>query len=117
MSCLGAAFPAVSVSCVWQADPPDLTGIPVGYCDLRAVFSKSRSASLPLHRPYDCAIDLLHLRVGYTPFPCPEKEAMDQYIRQSLQAGLIRHSSSPAGAGFLFVQKKDGSLRPCIDLY
>ncbi len=40
---------------------------------------------------------------------------MDRYIRESLQAGLIRHSSSPAGAGFFFVQKKDGSLRPCID--
>ncbi|KAI7791583.1 hypothetical protein IRJ41_025951 [Triplophysa rosa] len=40
---------------------------------------------------------------------------MDRYIRDSLQAGLIHRSSSPAGAGFFFVQKKDGSLRPCID--
>ncbi len=40
---------------------------------------------------------------------------MDWYIRESLQTGLIRHSSSPAGAGFFLVQKKDGSLRPCID--
>lgn len=39
---------------------------------------------------------------------------MDKYIRESLDAGLIRPSSSPAGAGFFFV-KKDGSLRPCID--
>ncbi|KAL0161469.1 hypothetical protein M9458_045194, partial [Cirrhinus mrigala] len=37
------------------------------------------------------------------------------YIHESLEAGLIRPSSSPAGAGFFFVQKKDGSLRPCID--
>jgi len=30
-------------------------------------------------------------------------------------AGIIRPSSSPVGAGFFFVGKKDGSLRPCID--
>jgi hypothetical protein len=40
---------------------------------------------------------------------------MEDYIRDSLAAGLIRPSSSPAGAGFFFVGKKDGSLRPCID--
>lgn len=39
---------------------------------------------------------------------------MTAYI-DSLRAGLIRPSSSPAGAGFFFVGKKDGSLRPCID--
>ncbi len=118
MSCLGAAFPAVSVSCVSQADPPDLTGVPAEYCDLCAVFSKYRATSLPPHRPYNCAIDLLP---GTSPpkgrlysLSGPEREAKDRYI-QSLQAGLIRHSSSPVGAGFFFVQKKDGSLCPCID--
>ena len=41
---------------------------------------------------------------------------MEKYIGESLAAGLIRPSSSPAGAGFFFfVGKKDGSLRPCID--
>ncbi len=59
VSCLGAAFPAFSVSCVPQVDPSDLTGVPAEYCDLRADFSKSRATSLPPHRPYDCAIDLL----------------------------------------------------------
>ncbi len=99
--------------------PPDLTGVPAEYCDLRAVFSKSRATSLPPHRLYDCAIDLLP---GTSPpkgrlysLSGPEREAMDRYIRESLQAGLICHSSSPAGAGFFFMQKKDGSLRPCID--
>jgi len=29
------------------------------YLNLKEVFSKSRAASLPLHRPYDCATDLL----------------------------------------------------------
>lgn len=40
---------------------------------------------------------------------------MEVYIKESLEAGLIRPSTSPAGAGFFFVGKKDGGLRPCID--
>ncbi len=40
---------------------------------------------------------------------------MEKYISDSLAAKIIRPSSSPAGAGFFFVKKKDGSLRPCID--
>lgn len=75
--------------------------------------------SLPPHRPYDCAIDLLP---GTSPpkgrlysLSGPEREAMERYISDSLLAGLIRPSFSPAGAGFFFVEKKDGSLRPCTD--
>ncbi|XP_053575173.1 uncharacterized protein LOC128664360, partial [Bombina bombina] len=33
----------------------------------------------------------------------------------NLARGFIRPSSSPVGAGFFFVGKKDGGLRPCID--
>ncbi len=40
---------------------------------------------------------------------------MEAYINESLAAGIIRPSTSPAGAGFFFVGKKDGGLRPCID--
>ena len=40
---------------------------------------------------------------------------MNNYIDISLKAGIIRPSSSPAGAGFFFVGKRDGTLRPCID--
>ncbi|KAI2661152.1 Transposon Tf2-6 polyprotein [Labeo rohita] len=117
--CLGPASPPVSVSPVLQVEAADLTGVPGEYCDLGLVFSKSRATSLPSHRPFDCTIDLLP---GTSPprrrlfsLSGPEREAMDKYIQESLKAGLIRHSSSPAGAGFFFVKKKDGSLRPCID--
>lgn len=74
---------------------------------------------LPPHRPYDCAIDLLP---GTTPprgrlysLSGPEREAMEKYIGDALKGGFIRPSSSPAGAGFFFVDKKDKSVRPCID--
>lgn len=40
---------------------------------------------------------------------------MEKYINDSLAAGIICPSSSPLGAGFFFVGKKDGSLHPCID--
>ncbi|KAG1958060.1 retrotransposable element [Pimephales promelas] len=97
----------------------DLSNVPAEYLDLKEVFSKSRAASLPPHRPYDCAIDLLP---GKSPpkgklfsLSIPEREAMEKYISDSLAAKFIRPSSSPAGAGFFFVGKKDGSLRPCID--
>ena len=86
---------------------------------LDPVFSKQRGLSLPPHRPYDCAIDLL----PGSPYPGSrlynlsrtEQVTMEEYIQDSLAAGLIRPSSSPLGAGFFFVGKKDGSLRPCID--
>ena len=45
----------------------------------------------------------------------PERESMEDYIGESLAAGIIRPSSSPVGAGFFFVSMKDRSLRPCID--
>ena len=89
------------------------------YHDLRLVFSKETALSLPPHRPYDCPIDLF----PGAPLPtsrlynlsCPEKEAMELYITDSVAAGIIRPSSSPVGAGFFFFNKKDKSLRPCID--
>lgn len=45
----------------------------------------------------------------------PECAAVEEYITNSLAAGIIRPSSSPLGAGGFFVGKKEGSLRPCID--
>lgn len=67
----------------------------------------------------DCPIDLISgstIPKGYLyTLSGPEKAAMTEYIETSLKAGLIRTSSSAAGAGFFFVAKKDGSLRPCID--
>ncbi len=117
-SCLVSACSSVSVS-VFQEEAMNLSNVPTEYLDLKEVFSKSRAASLPPHRPYDCAIELMP---GKTPpkgklysLSAPERGAMEKYISDSLATGFIRPSSSPAGAGFFFVGKKDGSLRPCID--
>lgn len=37
-------------------------------------------------------------------------------ICESLASGLVHPLSSPVGAGFFFVKKKDGTPRPCIDI-
>ena len=93
--------------------------IPAEYQDLLEVCSKARATSLPPQHPYGCAIDFLP---GTTPprgrlysLFGPETKAMEEYIEDSLAAGRIGPSASPAGAGFLFVDKKDKTLRPCID--
>lgn len=83
------------------------------------MFSKEKAKSLPPHRPYNCGIDLL----PGAPLPTsrlysilkPEREAMESYITDSLAAGIIWPSTSPLGAGFFFVEKKEKTLRPCID--
>ncbi|KAK3548398.1 hypothetical protein QTP70_012637 [Hemibagrus guttatus] len=38
---------------------PDLSKVPEVYLDLKEVFSKARATSLPPHRLYNCAIDLV----------------------------------------------------------
>ncbi len=97
----------------------NLSRVPSEYHHLQSVFCKERATVLPPHRSYDCAVELLP---GACPprgrifsLSSPEQKAMDAYINESLAAGIIRPSTSPAGAGFFFVEKKYGGLRPCID--
>ena len=118
-TCLQSAARKWSAPSAPARASPDLSSVPPEYHYLGEVFNKSRATSLPPHRAYDCAIDLL---AGTTPprgrlfsLSAPERLAMENYIGESLATGLICPSSSPAGAGFFFVGKKDGSLRPCID--
>ncbi len=45
----------------------------------------------------------------------PELEEMKKQVSDLLSKGLINTSSSPFGAPVLFVKKKDGTMRMCID--
>src|SRR5207244_11951293 len=47
--------------------------------------------------------------------PADERAELKKQLRELQQKGYIRPSSSPWGAQVLFVKKKDGSLRMCID--
>jgi hypothetical protein len=44
-----------------------------------------------------------------------ELKEVEGQVKELLKRGLIEPSSSPYGAPVLFVGKKDGSLRMCID--
>ncbi|GAB7357806.1 hypothetical protein MBLNU459_g0793t2 [Dothideomycetes sp. NU459] len=44
-----------------------------------------------------------------------ELKVLQEYIEDALQKGWIQHSTSPAGSPILFVPKKDGTLRLCVD--
>nr|GFB23115.1 retrotransposon protein, putative, Ty3-gypsy subclass [Tanacetum cinerariifolium] len=53
-------------------------------------------------------------RAPYQLAPSEMKELSDQ-LKELSEKGFIRPSSSPWGAPVLFVKKKDGSFRMCID--
>lgn len=88
------------------------------YQDFAEVFSKSKATSVLPHCPYDCAIDLQPgtspLRGRLYSLLAPKSKAMEDYINNSLAAGII-WPSSPAGAGFFFVEKKEKILWPHIN--
>ncbi|KAJ9562962.1 hypothetical protein OSB04_008122 [Centaurea solstitialis] len=45
----------------------------------------------------------------------PEMQELSKQLEELLDKGFIRPSTSPWGAPILFVKKKDGSMRMCID--
>ncbi|KAA0054785.1 pol protein [Cucumis melo var. makuwa] len=74
---------------------------------------------LPPHREVEFAIELEKStvpisRAPYRMAPAELKELKVQ-LQELLDKGFIRPSVSPWGAPVLFVKKKDGSMRLCID--
>src|SRR6201999_3910775 len=101
-------------------DTEDLPAhIPACYHDYADVFSKAKADVLPVHRSYDHTIELEpNTTVPYGPiYRLSEVElaALRDFLDEYQAKGFIRPSKSPAGAPILFVKKKDGSLRLCVD--
>ncbi|GJR71532.1 hypothetical protein Tco_0083897 [Tanacetum coccineum] len=76
---------------------------------------------LPLARPVEFQIDIIPgaapiARAPYRLAPSEIKELSEQ-LQELSDKGFIRPSSSPWGAPVLFVKKKDGSFRMCIDYH
>ncbi|GJX28927.1 putative nucleotidyltransferase, ribonuclease H [Tanacetum coccineum] len=74
---------------------------------------------LPLTRQVEFHIELIPgaapvARAPYRLAPAEMKELAEQ-LKELSDKGFIRPSSSPWGAPILFVKKKDGSFRMCID--
>src|SRR6266699_6563960 len=93
--------------------------IPPEYQEFGNLFYEADANKLPPHRPGDHRIPM---REGTAPSFGPlyslsrqELEALRKWLDENLAKGFIRPSSSPAGSPILFVKKKDGSLRLCVD--
>lgn len=104
---------------VESPEPENLEVIFREYRSFLDVFSKERAFRLPPHRENDCAIDLLEgvqlPRRRLYPVSLQEQDSLDAYIREGMEQGIIRPSKSPITAGFFFIKKKDGDLRPVVD--
>ncbi|MBW0473503.1 hypothetical protein O181_013218 [Austropuccinia psidii MF-1] len=92
--------------------------VPPAYHQYFDIFSKLKAEKLPLH----CACDD-HIKLeGLLPSICVIYALSNQdsvtiwaYISENVEKGFIRTSSSSIGAPGLFVKKKDGGLRLCVD--
>ena len=94
-----------------------ISQIPV-VCEYQDVFPEELPG-MPPHRPVEFVIDLEPgtepvCKRPYKLGPKELKELKKQLDEQE-RLGLIRPSSSPWGCGVLFVKKKDGTDRLCVD--
>jgi len=101
------------------AEIPDLSNVPSAYHEFADVFSKTKAEVLPHHHPYDLKINL---EEDAQPLVGPiyslstsEQEALKEFIEENLNTGFIQPTSSLHSTPVLFVKKKDGSLRLCVD--
>ena len=100
-----------------EAEPIDVQEIPV-VREFPDVFSKELPG-LPPDREVEFSIELVPGTnpVSIAPYrmaPLELRELKVQ-LQDLLDKGFIRPSTSPWGAPVLFVKKKDGSLRMCVD--
>ncbi|SOV06442.1 uncharacterized protein UDID_17465 [Ustilago sp. UG-2017a] len=106
-----------TMALAYDAGLPDI--IPQEYHQYLDVFSRVKADKLPPHRTYDHQIPL---EEGKSPPFGPiyslsehELKTLREYLEENLAKGFISPSDSPAASPILFVKKKDGSLRLCVD--
>jgi hypothetical protein len=105
---------------VRSSEGSDKTFVPPRYNKWKHLFEDDKTkGALPKHQPWDHQIPLVE---GKQPTFGPiyqlsatELKALDEYLRDNLAKGFIQPSSSPAGYPILFVPKKNGKLRLCVD--
>jgi hypothetical protein len=97
----------------------ELSQVPEEYHEFADVFSEKKSKTLAPHRSYDLKIEL---EEGAEPplgpiYPLSplELEALRNFLEENLSTGFIRPTSSKHGAPVIFVKKKSGALRLCVD--
>lgn len=104
-----------------KLDKPDTTNsnLPFDSKDYKEVLTTEPPSELPPKRNVEHRIDIIP---GNKPPARPyyrlsleENKILVEEISKLLKAGFIRPSTSPYSAPVLFVKKKDGSYRMCID--
>jgi hypothetical protein len=103
--------------CSYAAVTIQLENIPV-VCEYPDVFPDDLPG-MPLDRDIEFIIELQPgtAPISKRPYRMPPKELAElkNQLQELLDKGYIRPSSSPWGSPALFVKKKDGSLRMCVD--
>ena len=100
-----------------QDSPP---GVPSEYSEFNILFQEEEPEhALPRHQEWDHEIKLKEgcQPKGHKVYPisAERSEILREYIDRNVKRGFIRESTSPAGYPILWVPKKDGSLRLCVD--
>ncbi|GKB86824.1 putative reverse transcriptase domain-containing protein [Tanacetum coccineum] len=102
-----------------KLDGKQLKDVPIVQ-DFSEVFPEDL-LGLPLARSVEFQIDLIPgaAPVAQAPYrlALSEMKELSEQLRELSEKGFIRPSSSPWGAPVLFVKKKDGSFRMCIDYW
>ena len=102
-----------------ESTEPLPTFLPSAYQDYKNLFDDINATKLPAHKSYDHEIPLAENTMPpFGPiYSLSELElkTLKKYLEDNLKSGFIRPSTSPAGAPILFVKKKDGTLRLCVD--
>jgi hypothetical protein len=93
--------------------------VPPEYHDHLLLFTKKEADKLPPHRYIDHEIPLEDgAKPSFGPLysmSASELKEVRAWLREHLSKGFIRASQSSAASPILFVKKKDGSLRLCVD--
>lgn len=91
----------------------ELESVLAEYCDVFA-----EPTSLP---PKRTQYHRIHLKgaepISVKPYRylAVQKDAMEELVREMLDSGVIRNSTSPLSASVVLVRKKDGSWRMCVE--
>ncbi len=93
--------------------------LPIVYHDFLNVFDREKATQLPLHRSYDHKIELegegqpsrsrLYLMSSH------KLQKVKKYLEENLKKEFITLSKASFASSILFAEKKDDSLRFCVD--
>ena len=104
-----------------DSPPVDMSNILKEYHEFMDVFDKAKANMLAQHRPYDLKINLegdsIPLLGQIYSMSQAELKILREFLDDHRAAGFIKPSQSPHGVPVLFSNKKDGSLRLCIDFH